>query len=236
MTSSRIPALAGALVTCLAVSGCSFSGGAQTDRTASGPSTPRASTPSTPATTTPPSSTPSSPTTSSPPAGGQAPASPPPGTPAGTAGSDDGDPGRCATGDLAVSVGGGDGGAAGSVYTAVVLENTGSAACTLHGYPGVSYVAGSDGHQVGTAASRDGAAADARVTLAPGGVAHSTLRIVRYQAYPAQRCRPEAVDGFRVYPPGSKDAAFVRQGGATCSAQDAGVLSVQPVEPGPPTR
>ena len=222
---SRTVTATGVLVTCLAVGGCSFSGGASSPTG----STPRGSTPR--ASTTP--STDAS-TTTTPPAGQQGTAGPPPGTAAGSAGSDDTDPSRCATTDLTISVAGGQG-AAGSLYDSVVLENAGSSACTLYGYPGVSHVAGTDGHQVGAAASRDPAdASPRRVTLQPGDVAHATLRIVRYQAYPTERCQPAPVDGYRVYPPGSTAAAFVRQGGTTCSAQDSGVLSVQPVVPGPP--
>ena len=244
MTPSRAVAVTGVLVATLVVGGCSFSGNASSP---AGP-TPRASTtPSTadPSTTTPPATS-SAPTTlattptptpsPSAPTAQQSPVGPPPGTAAGPAGSDDTDPGRCATADLSVSVAGGQG-AAGSLYASVVLENAGSSACTLYGYPGVSYVAGPDGHQVGAAASRgsDGTGpSPRRVTLQPGDVAHATLRIVRYQAYPSERCQPAPVDGYRVYPPGSQAAAFVRQGGTTCSSQELGVLSVQPVVPGPP--
>ena len=243
--STATLAAAGALVATLAVAGCSSSGGARTADGAASSAAPSATasstTPSaTAATTTPapaPSTAGSTPAASSPsspsaPTSQQAPAGPAPGTPAG---SGDDDPGRCATGDLTVAVGGGSGGAAGSVLTAVVLTNTGPTACTLRGYPSVSYVAGSDGHQVGAAAARDGGGgAAALVALGPGDVAHATLRIVDHQAYPDEKCRPRPVDGYRIYPPGSRDAAFVRRSGTACSAQDARVLSVQPVEPGPP--
>ena len=239
MTGSRTLTAAGALVATLAVAGCSFSGSASSPAG----STPHASatastaTPSTaaPSTTTPPATSRTSPPPSpSTPAGQQPPASPPPGTAAGSAGSDDADPSRCATADLTISVATGQG-AMGALYDSVVLKDTGSSTCTLYGYPGVSYVAGPDGHQVGAAASRDiTGSSPQRVTLGPGDVAHAALKIVHYEAYPTERCQPQPVDGYRIYPPGSKDAAFVRQGGSTCSAQDSGVLSVQPVVPGPP--
>ena len=77
------------------------------------------------------------------------------------------DPANCATSELKGSLGPAEG-AAGSVVQTLLLTNTGTRTCELRGFPGVSYVAGDDGHQVGPAAAMD----DARggeVRLAPGG-------------------------------------------------------------------
>ena len=48
-----------------------------------------------------------------------------------------------------------------------MLTNTGRRTCELRGFPGVSYVAGDDGHQVGPAAAMDGPRGG-EVRLAPG--------------------------------------------------------------------
>ena len=47
-------------------------------------------------------------------------------------------------------------GAAGSTYAPLVLTNAGTRTCEVRGFPGVSYVAGADGHQVGPAAAMNG--------------------------------------------------------------------------------
>ena len=44
----------------------------------------------------------------------------------------------CTTSDLAVSLGGGTGAGMDQDHTGLQLRNTGSSACTLYGYPGVS--------------------------------------------------------------------------------------------------
>lgn len=143
-------------------------------------------------------------------------------------------PARCTTSQLRTDVGGGSGGAAGSIITAVRFRNTGSAPCSLLGHPGVSYIAGSDGHQVGRPASRR--LTGRLVFLRPGGQAHATLRILQYAVYDPAACRPVAVTGLRVYPPGQTASAVVRLGrGLTCSNPGTPVLTVDPVTPGPPT-
>src|ERR1700754_750226 len=62
---------------------------------------------------------------------------------------------RCHTNDLGVKPGTG-GAAAGTQYVPLVLSNTSGRTCTLYGYPGVSWVAGDQGTQVGDAFQRGG--------------------------------------------------------------------------------
>jgi hypothetical protein len=67
--------------------------------------------------------------------------------------------------DLDVSLG-----TAGTLYRPLVFTNTGGRSCTIQGFPGVSFVTGDDGHQVGEAAMR----VDPKgppVTLKPGDTA-----------------------------------------------------------------
>jgi hypothetical protein len=97
-------------------------------------------------------------------------------------------------------------------HTGLQLRNTGSAPCTLYGYPGVSWVAGAGGHQVGSAATRQAntsGAANKTVTLAPGATASAPLDIVDAGAIPASECKPVPVRGLRVYPPGQRAALFI---------------------------
>lgn len=148
-------------------------------------------------------------------------------------------PAPCTTASLRVSLGsGGGGGAAGSVYSALVFVNTGSAPCTLNGHPGLSYVAGSDGHQVGASAKRGTGSPLTRVVLAPGKQAHATVRAVQAGVYPQAKCQPVPVRGYRVYPPDQKASVFLDFTGSAkaCSSMSTPQLTVDTVQPGAPTQ
>lgn len=124
---------------------------------------------------------------------------------------------RCTTGELRGALGPADAGA-GSVFRPLLLTNTGTRTCELVGYPGVSYVAGDDGHQVGPAAEMDGPRT-AQVNLAPGKAAVAQLRLVNVHNFDDAACKPVAVRGVRVYPPGDTASLFVPfDGGEGCSA------------------
>ncbi len=215
-------------VTAILAAGCSGGSGTQASGRASDTAS-AVTTPSTPpATTSPALATPSAPVAAAPttpaaPTGAPTPS--PSGSAAGSA--------PCLTAHLRTTVGGvAGGGTAGSTYTAVNFVNTGSASCTLNGYPGVSYVAGAAGSQVGNPARRMGTAS--RLALAPGAAAHATLRIVDYGVYDANLCRPAAVRGFRIYPPGQTASSFVASPGRTCAGRGVILLTVGPVQPGAP--
>jgi hypothetical protein len=97
-------------------------------------------------------------------------------------------------------------------HTGLQLRNTGSSACTLYGYPGVAWVAGADGRQVGAAAVRQAdttGSGERAVTLPPGAVASAPLDIVDAAVFSPSRCKPVPVRGLRVYPPGEKAALFL---------------------------
>lgn len=252
MTSSRTLAAAGVLMATLAVAGCSFSGDAQSPdgSTSASPESPRAShhpatpaKPATPSTTTSPGApatptptSPGSPTTpGSPPASPPPPkaAAPAPSRAAGTTGSQDSAPDRCTADALNYGVPvptGGSGGSA-SATTSVVLTNTTSTPCTLSGYPGVSFVAGGDGHQLGAAADRRQDGTPARVTLAPGGSASAPLTIAA-DASVGAGCQPGDAVGIKVYPPGSTDSVLVSRSVTVCGAADAHQLAVGPLRAG----
>jgi len=92
------------------------------------------------------------------------------------------------------------------------FTNTGSSPCALYGYPGVSWVAGADGHQVGAGAQRqadNSGSAVQTIKLAPGALASAPLDIVDAAVIPSSECKPVPVRGLRVYPPGEKAALFL---------------------------
>ena len=96
-------------------------------------------------------------------------------------------------------------------HTGLQLRNVGSSPCALYGYPGVSWVAGADGHQVGAAATRqaDPSGSEVTVILKPGATASAPLDIVDAAVIPPASCKPVPVRGLRIYPPGQKAAMFL---------------------------
>ena len=118
----------------------------------------------------------------------------------------------CESADLRASLGGGAGVGMSQNHTGLQLRNAGPSACALYGYPGVSWVAGADGRQVGAAAGRaadNSGGAEKAVILAPRALASAPLDIVDAAAFPRSRCRPVPVRGLRVYPPGERAALFI---------------------------
>jgi hypothetical protein len=118
----------------------------------------------------------------------------------------------CTSADLKISLGGGAGAGMSQNHVGLQFTNVGSASCALYGYPGVSWVAGADGHQVGAAATRQAdptGSAEKTVTLAPGALASAPIDLVDAAAIPPAQCKPVPVRGLRVYPPGEKAALFL---------------------------
>jgi Protein of unknown function (DUF4232) len=158
-------------------------------------------------------------------------------TPAAAAGASANAAGACATSTLKAATGPANG-AAGSAYVPIRFTNVSSRTCTLSGYPGVSFVTGPTGSQVGNAADRmpppNGLARP--VALAPGAVASAVLQIADAgNFYPASRCRPASGPYLRVYPPGQTGALFIRTGfgaGVACASRAVTTLHVGPVQPG----
>lgn len=134
---------------------------------------------------------------------------------------------NCPAGQLSAQVTGSEG-AAGSVYHTLSFTNTGSQACVLSGFPGVSYVTGASGEQVGAAAERSGSA-KGPVTLAPGGSTTAQVQAVQVANYPEADCDPTPVNGLRVYPPNDRGALFVALPGTGCAKDGVKQLSVTAV-------
>lgn len=136
---------------------------------------------------------------------------------------------RCALDSLKVTLGTPDG-TAGTSYYPIIFTNTGTVACELHGYPGVSFVGDGNGTQIGAAAAEDGSVAIVANTLAPGSAVTARLAISDPGNY--SDCSPVPVDGLRIYPPHSYTSAYVATTGLTgCSNKARNILTVQPVVP-----
>jgi hypothetical protein len=140
---------------------------------------------------------------------------------------------RCAMSGLRISVG------PGSRVTPVVIRypldftNVSGAPCTLTGYPEVTAYQGDDA-VVGGVAVRDTSAVAARVLLAPGQTAHTSL-----DASLSARCRPVKVSGLRVVPPGQSAARYVKRSLTACADRvpaDEGYLRVRAIQAGSGTR
>jgi len=149
-------------------------------------------------------------------------------------------PSACTSANLTATIGGGAGSGMSQDHTGLQLRNTGSSACTLYGYPGVSWVAGADGHQVGAGATREAngdGSTEKSVTLAPGALASAPLDIVQAAVFSQSDCKPVPVRGLRVYPPGEKAALFIplptgSGGYGECSLAKSATLSIGYLQPG----
>jgi hypothetical protein len=138
---------------------------------------------------------------------------------------------ECTVRDLDVSLGAEEG-TAGTVYRALVFTNTGRRTCTIQGFPGVSFVTGDDGHQVGEAARRVDEKGP-RVTLKPGETANSAVGFVNIGNFDPVACQPTAVRGLRVYPPHDRKSEFVPFETTGCAGDlPGGQLTVRTVHEG----
>lgn len=108
------------------------------------------------------------------------------------------------------------------------FTNTSNKVCKLTGAPGVSYVAGSDGRQVGKPAQR--IVGHQPIVLIPNATASAGLFIS--SAPRKSGCAKATARGIRVYPPDSYKAAFVPLPDTTCTSGGP-YLKVGPVLPGP---
>ena len=114
---------------------------------------------------------------------------------------------ECTADSLTLSLGTGDAGMS-QRHQPLRFTNTGGKSCVIVGFPGLSYVTGDSGRQVGAAATRDGRIG-AQITLRPGEVASTTVHSVDAQVFDAAACKPTPVRGYRVYAPDDTAAIFV---------------------------
>ena len=122
-------------------------------------------------------------------------------------------------------------GAAGSDYVDIVFKNLNTRACTLYGYPGVSFGAGSPVAQVGQPADRNSAVGSSLVTLQPQGYAYAVLQIGDAQNWPASTCQPTATTWLQVIAPNTTNPLMVSFDSTACKG-DIVTMHVEAVQPG----
>jgi Protein of unknown function (DUF4232) len=176
-----------------------------------------------------PSPSPAAPTSSAAPASTIAPALPTaPASPAkpGSVG-----PAGCLTSALRATLGAAQG-TAGSAYQVIVLANVSGKTCALYGYPGVSFVSGIGGSQIGKDAARDRTIPPQVVTLAPGQSGSFALRVVDTAALPAGSCDPVTANWLKIFPPENTAALYVGYTARACGSKTASVLTTRAVTAG----
>ena len=138
----------------------------------------------------------------------------------------------CNTSALSVSLASNQGGAAaGSTYVPIDFTNTSGAACSLYGFPGVSFVTGLNGSQIGAAATRAPNVSSVPVSVAAHATAHAWLQVVEAGNYSASACHPVTANWLKVYPPGNTAATYISHTFPACSGKVT-VLTVMPVRAG----
>ncbi len=120
-------------------------------------------------------------------------------------------------------------GTAGSVYQVIDFTNTSGSDCSMFGYPGVSFVTGPGGSQIGAPATRNPASSPKPITLAPGQVVNSVLQVVDAGNYPAKDCLPVTVHWLKIYPPGDFSPLYLHYTTQACSKAGKSILTVQAI-------
>jgi hypothetical protein len=136
--------------------------------------------------------------------------------------------GECRSGDLSVTAGAGQSGGAGHVSTRLTFKNTSGHECWMRGFPGVSYVAGGNGAQVGASALRNGGdgPSAARITMLPNGHAYANLDQPQPRNFPKAQCDPTSARGLRVYPPDETTSLYAPDQSLACGHGKTGRPSV----------
>ena len=113
----------------------------------------------------------------------------------------------CSTANLSVWVNLSAGSvAAGTTSWPLDFTNTGSRACTLSGYPGVT-ATNAKGGQLGRAADRQPIFTARTVTIPAGGTAHAYLFWLQVLNFTPSGCKLGTASLLKVYPPGQRSAA-----------------------------
>ena len=105
----------------------------------------------------------------------------------------------CNADELSISLGDGEGAAAGSRSLGIIFTNTGTRECTLGGYPGVSLV-NDNGNQIGSPAERMSSTDEKTITLQQNGSASALVTYPVEANFDAGTCKDGATK-LRVYPP-----------------------------------
>jgi hypothetical protein len=133
-------------------------------------------------------------------------------------------PSLCKAANLTVSQDSTGGGAAGSVYSQLILTNSGAEACLLRGFPGVSLTADANGEPLGAPARQDATSPVADVMLAPGQAGAADLRYTQAGNYPD--CTTAQAAGYRVYPPEETASLFLPTPRTACTNTSIELLTI----------
>jgi hypothetical protein len=143
---------------------------------------------------------------------------------------------QCPTSSLHVIVSNLAGGAAaGTDYVPIDFTNVSGHSCQMYGFPGVSWVTGINGGQLGDAASRVTSYGSQAVTLAPGGKAHAWLGIADAGNFPSAACHEVTAHWMKIYPPDQYASLYTSYTTQVCSAKISGgstPLMVLPIRAG----
>jgi hypothetical protein len=142
---------------------------------------------------------------------------------------------QCPTSALRVRVNKVRGGAAaGTSYVPLDFTNASAHRCDMYGFPGVSFVTGNPGRQIGAAASRVTTFGPETVTLARGATAHAWLGIVDAGNYSPSACGPVTAHWLKIYPPDQFAALYTTFTAQVCSKKVSGgtPLLILPIRPG----
>lgn len=96
----------------------------------------------------------------------------------------------------------------------------------LQGSPGVSFVTGADGRQLGEPATRAPRSSGKVVVLEPKRGADAALLVTSTGPYPREECKPVRAAGLRIYAPNDTAAMFTPFDQETCSAAGKVMLQV----------
>jgi Protein of unknown function (DUF4232) len=117
-----------------------------------------------------------------------------------------------------------------STYT-LEFVNISHRTCVLEGYPSVDAYAGTQ--QVGSPATLDTSVMPRTVTLAPGGIAHATLRYTGTRHFQQAACHQVTTSWLHVWPPHLRRtrAIVVPWRVPVCARRGASVLTVAAIQP-----
>jgi hypothetical protein len=124
-------------------------------------------------------------------------------------------------------------GTAGTTYQTVKFQNTGNTACTVKGYANTSFRT-AKGQRVGPPSSHDNFTGVPvhRLTLKPGGFAHTAVAIPDPGNFPISLCKPHKTAKLRVTAPKRAIATVFPYHRMVCTIGD-GTTRVGPLRKGP---
>ena len=113
----------------------------------------------------------------------------------------------------------------------IVLTNTGTAPCTLSGYPTVTQAGGTPVTNIGQPAKENPATPRTVVTVPPNGGASVKLQIADSANYLLSKCKPVKATSLAVIPPDEKTALHISFGSTACKGS-AKLMTVTTVQQG----